>query len=55
MIVFNKEYSGESIIDLPQDVGEMFDDAPVIPQDEYGIHTGKFIVTVEWIPDELED
>ena len=58
MIIFQKEYDGESIIDLPEDIGEMLDpdfndlvDVEQIPQDEYGIHQGKFIVTVTWVPE----
>jgi hypothetical protein len=48
IMVFNKEYDGESIVDLGRDISEMFEDAPVIPQDEYGIHKGTFTVTVKW-------
>lgn len=54
MIIFEKEYSGESIIDLPEDMGDMFDidvSNITVPQDEYGIHLGRFIVKVEWLPE----
>ena len=56
-IFYVKEYDGESIIDLPEDMGNMFDpywnkNAKDIPQDKYGLHRGKFIVTVEWVDTE---
>ena len=56
-IFYKKEYDGESIIDLPEDMGNMFDPywnkyATDIPQDEYGLHQGKFVVTVEWVDTE---
>lgn len=59
MQIFNSEYSGEGIIDVPQDVGEAFDDnlnktVRAVPKDEYGIHQGTFRVTIEWIPDDDE-
>ena len=49
-IIFEGEYSGESIIDLSEDLNYMnMDDIPV---DEYNIQLGTFKVTVEWIPDD---
>lgn len=51
MIIFEREYFGESIIDLAEDLDYMFDDGPEIPTDEYGIHQGRFIVKVEWVPE----
>ena len=53
-LFYKKEYDGESIIDLPEDMANMFNpyynkNADTIPQDEYGFHEGKFIVTVEWV------
>jgi hypothetical protein len=57
MIVFEKDYSGESIIDLAEDLTWMFEDGngAKVPVDEYGIHKGKFIVTVKWEEDEEND
>ena len=57
MIVFEKTYDGESIVDLSRDINECLDEEfnltiSVIPQDEYGIHQGKFTVTVKWTPEE---
>lgn len=54
MIIFDKTYDGESIIDAPEDIGDMLDPTmnPAckdIPQDEHGIHKGSLRVTVEWI------
>ncbi len=50
-IIFQNEYSGESIIDAPEDLHYAFADADV-PQDEYGIQKGTFILTIEWVADE---
>ncbi len=52
-VLFKKVYDGESLIDLPEDVGNMLDNdwnpkAKKIPQDQYGLHTGSFVVTVLW-------
>ena len=49
-IIFEREYSGESIIDLNEDINWM--DMDDIPVDEYNIQTGTFTVTVTWSPDE---
>lgn len=49
-VIFEQEYSGESIIDLSEDLCYMnMDDIPV---DEYNIQSGTFKVTVVWTPDE---
>ena len=58
--LFKKVYDGESLIDLPEDVGMMLDCdwnamAKLVPQDEYGLHKGSFVVTVMWFPDEVEE
>jgi hypothetical protein len=61
MIIFEQKYSGESIIDLCEDLSDMFDpycatkEAKTVPQDKYGIHKGTFIVTVTWVEDDLND
>ena len=57
MIVFKKEYDGESLYDLGRDIAEASDVTfnpivEVIPQDEYGIQLGTFKVTIEWSEDE---
>lgn len=57
IIVFEKEYCGEGLIDASQDIGECFleDYNPVIqeiPVDEHGIQTGTFFITVTWKPTE---
>lgn len=54
--LFKKVYSGESIIDLPEDVGDMLNHnynqkASKVPLDEYGLHKGSFVVTVVWMPE----
>lgn len=54
MILFKKEYDGESIHDLSRDIMESFDsrfnpEIKSVPQDENGFQTGTFIVTVQWI------
>jgi hypothetical protein len=50
MIVFKKEYYGESLVDLDRDISEMYDDHRFeqIPVDEHGLHKGTFTVTVTW-------
>jgi hypothetical protein len=54
MIIFEREYSGESIIDLAEDLSWMFADGKgaEVPVDEYGIQKGTFTVTVTWKEDE---
>lgn len=47
MILLEKEYSGESIIDLEGDAYSIINDES-IPMDEDGFHTGTFKVTIEW-------
>jgi hypothetical protein len=50
MIIFDKEYSDESLIDLAEDI-EYAVDLAEIPKDEYNFRQGTFRVTIEWIPD----
>jgi len=54
MNIFEREYSGESIIDLCEDLSWMFSDGngAKVPSDEYGIQRGTFTVTVTWKEDE---
>jgi len=52
-IVFDKDYSDESLIDLPEDIEYM--DMKGIPKDKYGLHLGTFHVVVTWTPDELDE
>jgi hypothetical protein len=58
--VFEATYDGESIIDLPEAIGNMLDIdynsiASTIPQDEWGLHTGTFHVKITWVPDKDEE
>jgi hypothetical protein len=53
MIIFDKRYDGESIVDAGRDVSEAFDEtfnefAKGIPQDEHGLQKGIFRITIEW-------
>jgi hypothetical protein len=53
MIVFEKSYDGESIVDIYRDVAEAVSAEynPVmdqIPIDQYGFSTGRFRVVIEW-------
>lgn len=53
MILFQKEYDGESVYDIERDVFESLNgdyNARVysIPVDEHGIQQGRFKVTIEW-------
>lgn len=56
MILFDKTYTSESIIDMDQDVMEFFLDDIYdnfdIPQDENGFMRGSFRVKIDWTPDE---
>jgi hypothetical protein len=56
MIILDKKYDGESIVDLDRDISEMFDEEfdpriETIPKDKHGFMKGTFKVTVEWIPE----
>lgn len=53
MIIFKKEYDGESICDLGRDASEAImeeynPEIKIIPKDQYGIQRGTFKVTIEW-------
>lgn len=53
VIVFDKEYDGESLYDLDRDIHECMDSTfnsviDTIPVDEYNLMQGTFKVTVEW-------
>lgn len=53
VVLLDKKYDGESIVDMYRDVAESVDDdftpeAKKIPSDEYGFHQGEFRVTVTW-------
>ena len=56
--IFEKEYDGESIVDLSWDISECFDHrfnpaAAEIPEmeDSPGFYAGTFVVSVVWVPD----
>ncbi|QZI85783.1 hypothetical protein CPT_Summit_132 [Stenotrophomonas phage Summit] len=53
IVVFEKEYDGESLYDLDRDISEAMleeynDKIGQIPTDEHGFQTGKFKVSVVW-------
>jgi len=54
MILFDRQYQGDSIVDMDRDVNEFFSDSLIddfdIPQDDNGIMQGSFRVTVDWVP-----
>lgn len=57
MIVFDKDYDGESLYDLSRDIHEAFDSnfnsiILDIPRDEFGLMTGTFNVKIEWREDD---
>lgn len=59
IIIHNKKYDGESIVDLGRDISEMLDKDmnPVcssIPTDQWGLHRGVFHVTVQWFDNQPE-
>lgn len=51
--LFEKEYSGESLVDLHRDISEMFSNASFtkVPSDEHGFPSGTFVVQVLWVPE----
>jgi hypothetical protein len=56
MILLDKVYDGESIVDAERDVCEAFDarftpDVRYIPVDENHIQKGTFKIRIEWIPE----
>lgn len=56
MILFEKKYDGESIVDSYRDFSEAFDERftpemKAVPSDEHGFHKGTFKITIEWTPD----
>lgn len=51
--IFSREYAGESIADIENDVGDAISEdyngrMKEIPQDEHGLNTGVFTVTIVW-------
>jgi hypothetical protein len=54
MIVLKKEYWADTLLDLEQDVVEMYDSRQFeeIPIDECGFHKGKFTVVITWEAEE---
>lgn len=52
-ILFQKDYSDESLIDLESDICWLSEEADDIPKDEWGFRAGTFRVTIEWFPEEL--
>lgn len=58
--VFNKEYGGESIVDLDRDISEALvaEYNPVIdqiPVDAYGFQKGTFTVSIVWSDEPSHD
>lgn len=47
MILFEKIYDGESIVDAERHIYEAINESEIIA-DEYGFPTGEFKVTIEW-------
>lgn len=52
-VIFDKEYSGESIVDVYRDICEAVDQRynpklDEIPVDEYGFQKGRFVVNILW-------
>lgn len=54
MIIFNKEYTDESRLDIGEDIYNTLEKAN-LPKDEYGLIEGAFKVTIEWFPMKDED
>lgn len=55
LLLMHRYYSAEGIIDLPQDLDDLWASSPnvqALPTDEYGLSRGTFHVMVIWEPDE---
>jgi len=55
MLIFEKQYDGESIVDVSRDVTEAFDTRfnPIVESitcDKYGFTQGNYTVTIIWEP-----
>lgn len=53
MLIFEKEYDGESLIDIERDLEEAFNPrfnplVNYVPVDQYGFHKGTFKMIIEW-------
>ena len=58
--VLIKEYDGEALIDIVNDLSEALDEnfnqvMRDIPKDEYGIHQGMFVICLKWIDADSTD
>jgi len=51
MIIFDKEYDGESIADIEEDVYDAINNNDYMPVDEHGFTKGTFRVTISWSED----
>lgn len=54
MIILNKEYTDESMIDVGEDIYYAVEKAN-LPKDEYELIKGTFKVTIEWYNSEEEE
>jgi hypothetical protein len=53
MIVFDRHYSEESLIDIDEDIRWALEkDIAEIPKDKHGFRQGTFRVTIEWSNEE---
>ncbi len=53
MLIFEKDYSEESLADLSEDVMDaIYDNSLNLPVDEYGFRKGTFTVRVIWDDEE---
>ena len=49
MIIFDRHYTDEDLIDLEQHISDMLNEnIAEIPIDEHGCRAGTFRVTIEW-------
>lgn len=60
LVILDKTYYGESIVDIDRDISEMFNEEydptiATIPRDEHGFMKGSFHVRVKWIPDDAAE
>lgn len=48
MIIFEKEYDGETLVDIEEDVYDAVNYNTYLPVDDHGFIKGTFRVTISW-------
>ena len=48
MIIFEREYDGETLVDIEEDVWDAINGNEDLPVDKHGFNIGTFKVTISW-------